>query len=211
MSAEQTVAERFPRDVASHQMRILHDDGLYRQVRFANPERSWSYWYEIVTWPGRLTITGDCGTYTFARLDDMFEFFRSSSAWINPVYWAEKLCHPVSETQVRRYDEDAYRRSVGDWAARTIDDQEMSKEDARAFTEAARSDLLEGVLLDLPSTRHEALERLDRFRYQLDHGAAIYITDPWKWTLDDWNQMYLWCCHAIVHGIRCYDEAKAMT
>ena len=38
MSELTKIAERFKRETAGHQMTVLHDDGLYRHLRFMNPE-----------------------------------------------------------------------------------------------------------------------------------------------------------------------------
>ena len=98
MSATEEMAERFAKDIGewvsddgtkrirAHEMTVLHDDGLYRHLRFTAMhlcnDAEWRttngfYWFDLATWPGTLTINGDCGTYTFSRTTDMFEFFRS--------------------------------------------------------------------------------------------------------------------------------------
>ena len=82
-----TLVDQFNRDIEHHQMTVLHDEGLYRHIRFQNPGNS-MYWFDLITWPGSLTIKGDMGTWTFSRLTDMFEFF---TGHINTSYWAEKL------------------------------------------------------------------------------------------------------------------------
>ena len=98
MSTPDPIAERFARETAKHRMTVLHDDGLYRHLRFTEMhlcnDAEWRttngfYWFDLITWPGSLTINGDCGTYTFSRITDMFEFFRGYG--INPQYWAEKV------------------------------------------------------------------------------------------------------------------------
>ncbi len=82
--------ERFERETIDHELTILHDDGLYRHVRCARPG-SGIHRFELITWPGHLTISGDVDTaLTFRRADDMFQFFRGAGD-INPGYWAEKI------------------------------------------------------------------------------------------------------------------------
>lgn len=117
MSGQDT-AERFASDTATHEMTVLHDDGLYRHLRFTRVvtdektgkrSKSSLYWFDLVTWPGCLAINGDCGACTFSRVTDMFEFFRGSR--INPGYWAEKV---RGETTVKSYDEDLFREHVWD-------------------------------------------------------------------------------------------------
>lgn len=88
--------QRFERDVADHVMTIVRDDGVDRHIKFRRADDSY-YWFEILTWPGALCIRGDCGTYVFSRLTDMFEFFRTdrgndpNKLYINEGYWCEKL------------------------------------------------------------------------------------------------------------------------
>lgn len=119
MSTETDMAARFAAETAQHQMTVLRDDGLYRHVRFMHvapnpetgkPERSSFYWFDLLTWPGCLTINGDCGTYTFSRIEDMFEFFRGSR--INPMYWAEKV---RGEMRLKRYSTERFRQLVTEY------------------------------------------------------------------------------------------------
>ena len=116
MSTETDMAERFPKDVAEHEITVLRDDGLYRHVRFlrtaVNPEtgkreKSSFYWFDLITWPGCLAVNGDCGSFLFSRTDDMFEFFRGGQ--INPQYWAEKV---RGETRTERYSAERFRQLV---------------------------------------------------------------------------------------------------
>ena len=128
------IAERFTRETASHRMIVFHDDGLYRHIRFqhhvlcndAEVRLGYSsYWFDLITWPGALTINGDCGTYTFARDTDMFVFFRRHRTLrgdgfeINPQYWAEKLRAP-EPAGAKKYSEDVFRQQVVDYVTEAI-------------------------------------------------------------------------------------------
>jgi hypothetical protein len=108
--------ERFERDTAEHEMTVLHDDGLYRHVRFQKPGTGF-YYYDLVTWPGRLVVCGDCEDYMFSRLSDMFEFFagKRQASGINPSYWSQKLCGDRGRDIARRYSEDVFRARVIEW------------------------------------------------------------------------------------------------
>jgi hypothetical protein len=105
MSAYAESAERFAADVRGHKLTVLHEDGLYRHLRFQKPGTHF-YWFDLITWPGCLAINGDMEGYTFSRVEDMFTFFRASSGWnsktINPQYWAEKL---RAASRVKQYSE----------------------------------------------------------------------------------------------------------
>lgn len=67
---------RFRVDTAQHQMELLQNNGLHRHLKFSNAESS-VYRFDILTWPGYLTICGDIGTSVFRRMSDMPEFFRN--------------------------------------------------------------------------------------------------------------------------------------
>ena len=81
---------RFLLDTAFHRLEIIRDDGLYRHLRMKQPGTS-CYYFDIITWPGYLTVTGDMGTWTFSRIADMFDFFGPWQDGINTGYWSEKL------------------------------------------------------------------------------------------------------------------------
>jgi hypothetical protein len=66
--------EHFLNDIKKHSMSIRKDEGMYRHLTFTNNDSSF-YQFDLITWPGHLTISGDMGTYTFACIPDMFDFF----------------------------------------------------------------------------------------------------------------------------------------
>ena len=209
------MAERFARDTAGHELILLRDDGPYRHLRFGQalshrikdrrPNLGSFYWFDLVTWPGSLAINGDCGSFTFSRVQDMFEFFRDGARWgINPGYWAEKV-RAADPSGVKRYSPELFRKLVaeyigecgGDWPglAEAVED--------KIFGEFAEwnTEYVEGA--------HEAL---NDFRHGADPLAGepgFSFADSWEWDLTDWNWQYLWCCHAIQWGISQYDKQKA--
>lgn len=192
MSAD-NIAERFARDTAGHQMTVLHDDGLYRHLRFQDPKHG-AYWFDIVTWPGCLTIRGDINdAYTFNRLPDMFEFFRGKH--INPGYWAEKL--PNGWNSVKEYSEDTFRKLVKEHVAEAI----RYSDAPRGISRAVRDEILNRF--DLHS-EDNAREALDDFEYK-----GFRFEDTWEWDFRDYDWAFIWACHAIVWGIAQYDAVKA--
>lgn len=63
--------EEFLSDVASHSMRVLHDDGTIRHLRFSRPDtRAMSF--DILTWPGicatRATWAPTCSSGSAIRV-----------------------------------------------------------------------------------------------------------------------------------------------
>lgn len=156
------IAERFARDIGgwtsddgkrtirAHEMTVLHDDGLYRHIRFCSPDCNF-YWFDLITWPGHLTVNGDCGTFTFSRVEDMFGFFRGHR--INPQYWAEKIC---GETRVKSYSEDLFKQQVAEAVA--------GAEQECPGVRAAAKERFYGVLAEWNTTYEEgAREALNEF------------------------------------------------
>jgi hypothetical protein len=191
--AEKDAAQRFPRDAGCHELRILHEDGLYRHLRFAQPmPHSWAYWFDLITWPGSLTIRGDIGqAYTFSRLPDMFEFFRGRPGRINPHYWAEKL--DSGRSSVREYREGVFRTTVAEHVAESI----RYGGAPRGIGRTVREDILDLDLYD----EAEARKLLDDFEYE-----GFTFTDTWEWSFTDYSWEFLWACHAVVWGIARYDR-----
>ncbi|GAA3751799.1 hypothetical protein [Micromonospora maritima] len=226
---EKEIAERFRGDTAEHVMTVLHEDGLYRHLRFRAPERGFN-WYDIVTWPGRLTICGDLGeAYTFSRLTDMFQFFRSDKGRINPHYWSEKLAD--SGRSVREYSEDVLRATLEPWLADYAEEYDdrlaeyleakaaydalpylarwphgATKEPVEPKSPAGLRELIADYDADGLLSHREGADRL--LRDLEEHGV---VSDTWEWDLTDYKWEFLWACHAIVAGITAYDATKART
>lgn len=200
----QPTQAQFDNDVATGRMEILRDDGLYRHLRFRFSGGGFR-WFDIVTWPDRLVITGDCETYTFSRLTDMFEFFRSGGVRINPSYWQEKILD--GRCRARSFDWDRFRAAaLAEFDQRKAD---AGGEDLRA---AARQDL-EDALDAAEPDEWGAVDLLRSYRYCPD----VYSGKPYfEFDLSDgapdgkgWDYHYIWCCRAIAWAIRQYDEHHA--
>ena len=160
------VAEWFARDVADHQMTVLHEDGTYRHLRFKRPDTG-TYWFDLITWPGCLAINGDMQSFLFARLTDMFEFFRADS--INPTYWSEKL---RASSGVRRYSEDVFRDRVNEEVAEHAKDWPGL---ARAVEEQIFIDQ-EGISDEEQKRFERTIEQIERYADdRLGHGGPVEV------------------------------------
>jgi hypothetical protein len=187
------IAERFARDTANHQMTVLHDDGLYRHLRF-RAEGS-MYWFDLITVPGSLIFRGDGQSFVFARLTDMFEFFRGPLGRINPGYWAEKLTSCRDEG-VRKYDREVFEQVLTRELAAVLEAHQFD-EDLRGLGRAVREQLLDSDDVD---TEESARRALEEFEYR-----GFRFADTWEWNFRDYDWWFLWACHAIVWGIAYYD------
>lgn len=187
---EERSRECFEKDTANHQMEVLHDDGLYRHLRFRQGDTI-TYYFDLITWPGFLVVAGDMGDYMFSRVRDMFTFFEGPN--INPQYWAEKLRGPGADA-ARSYSYLSFKVHVEDWFLRTSED--LSLAEAASLREAVNRDLLGNSDVYY---EHEAHRMLHEFQHE-----GLSIVDSWEWDLREYDTRFLWCCHAIVYGIEQY-------
>lgn len=199
MSSYPEIAARFARETAAHEMTVLHDEGLYRHLVFADPGGNF-YRFDIVTWPHNLFLRGDGFSFGFAvwPTEDMFDVFRGSrSGGINPGYWREK----VTAGKVRDWSEDLFRAWVLDEAA---------KAEARhpGAVEAVGKQILHS---DEHSTEYQGTAEYAVASFQ--HGDfRLRIPNDWEKTFEDYSWEYLFACHAVLFGIDRWDASrKAVT
>lgn len=87
MNRLEAARQRYQSNAGSHTLTVLHEDGLYRHLRFNSPNSF--YWFDIITWPKGLTINGGMGTFTLkVDEDDVLALFLRSAS---PSYWQEKV------------------------------------------------------------------------------------------------------------------------
>lgn len=198
---------QFASETTEHQMTVIHDDGLYRHLRFAKPGTSiWSF--ELVTWPGNLAITGDIGNgWSFSREADMIRFFApSSKVDINPSYWWEKMPEQLRRA-AKVYDDEALRvhahETIGEWEIDHEDDAVCEAERARAI--AAFDEDWTWTTADYA---HQA-EYVRDFIFTDVTGATHQFYDTWEWETEGWDHHFLLACFAIAYGVHEYRTAKA--
>lgn len=214
------VRKRFAGDITDHVMEVHHEDGLYRHLRFRKPG-TMMYHFDLITWPGYLSIQGDMGCYTFSRTTDMFQFFRSGKD-INPHYWGEKLQNggESGTRSVRKFNVDLVEEHLKDAYDEWVADNETTAEDLRLghadqddmdrwLAEAAEVwERMQEVMwgIETEQDAHEALSRFEQGEVNRKHRL---VYDVWEWGLTDFDYHFLWCCFAIQWGVRKYDEENA--
>jgi hypothetical protein len=205
--------QRFERDVAKHQMTIVRDEGVDRHIKFRAADGDFAYWFDIVTWHNTLVIKGDCGTYVFSRLEDMFKFFRpqrygadSKTLYINDSYWCEKLqavsCDGYGRGGAQGFSAESFERHV----KQRVDDYFES----RPITDERRAALWYDIqcdVLDYVSNgdRSSAFHLLDRFE---DKDFPRLFDDCWEWRCEEYDFHFIWNLYAISWAIRQYDATK---
>lgn len=203
--------ESFLKDVAKHQMVVIHDDGLFRHLQFRAPD-SWGMHFNITTVPGLLFYTGDMGSYSFSRLRDMLQFFRgepSGRLCINRSYWAEKLvasdCSGRSAHGATEYSPDVFRSVL--WK-RALNLAREAKNDGA--TSEQRAGLLSALADVRAAEENEYAARDAAYHFKHRIGRHTYaMEDFWEHSLHEYTFRFTWACYAIVWAIRAYDAAKA--
>lgn len=209
------ILKHFLEDTADHTMTIENDTGVFRHLHFARG-RSSIYHFTLTTWPGHLCIGGDCGTYVFSRVHDMFRFFRmderdfnyiKGELSINPGYWSEKLetgggyrREVHSEWSPEAFEARA-QEYLDDWLEgfdpEDYDDEEEAEEVKREVTESIQD--LKNVSCD----QWDAVSAVRDFS-----SDYIDLTDFFEDPCSEYRSGYIWCLYAIVWGIQMYDRQK---
>lgn len=188
--------EQFLKDIQHHQMTIPLGDGVYRHVRFKQPGTS-NMWFDLVTWPGFLTINGDMGTWTFSRVPDMFTFFRDDKLRINPHYWAEKLQHGnfTGRCGGKVWDEDEFKASL----LAHLENNDWEPSNREAVEEAIKEDIFrqEGKWEMILAARDFSVQLPDH-KFYFD---SCEIPDGMVYSYH-----FIWCLYAIVWGIQQFDN-----
>ena len=202
-STKDQVRKEFLEHVKDHVMTVVRDDGINRHLRFQKGDSS-VFWFDIITWDGCLCIRGDCGTYLFSRIPDMFQFFRmdkqdfnyskDSPLQINTAYWREKCIAEDPASGTLEFTETYFRQYI----ETHFNDYYDGPENERASVWAA---IEEDVLR--AENEYEAHEKLRDFSFK-----GFEFGDSWEYHLKTYTYHYLWCCYAIAWAIQKYDNSK---
>lgn len=183
------LTKEFLDNVKNHKMKILLDNGVYRHLCFRAPETVNRY-FEIVTYPGYLVISGDMGTYVFRRLTDMFEFFRHDE--VNLDYWSEKIDAEDKHSKVREFSPEKAEEIIRDHINEYFKDGEDEVEKKR-------------VLEEFEDLNFE--DENDLYRGLNDIASDVF-QDHWEWSFKEYNFHFVWCCQAIVWAIKQWDSRE---
>lgn len=196
MSDYSDIAARFARETASHEMTVLHDDGLYRHLVFADPDGGF-YRFDLVTWPHNLFLRGDGFSFGFSLYPtaDLFGMFkRSRHSGINPGYWQEKVT--AGRGDIKDWSEDLFRAWViGEAAAH----------------ESRFPGLVQAVGQQILHSDEHSLEYRGTAEYAVasfSHEFRLRIPAEWEQSFEDYSWEFLFACHAIIWGIDRYDAAR---
>lgn len=117
------IAARFARDTARHEMTVKHEQGLYRHLKFMNPEHGSFGAFELITWPYNLIVkTGWAFHFDIDATEDMFDLFRRTAltGQINPGYWSEKV--RAGRDEVEGFEPDLLKGEIASTLAQWMRD-----------------------------------------------------------------------------------------
>lgn len=192
----QVTEPSFLKDVSKHAVAILRDDGVNRHVRFKKPDSSTMY-FDLITWPGHLCYTGDMGTFVFARITDMFDFFRAEpetcgDLHINTGYWSEKVL-AADRDGITKFSEGKFRSAIEDYLAGHNASQDL------------RDEVESEVLAMLDDGEYAAMQAVMNFKFE-----GFQFQDFFEADCTEYTTRFVWCCYALAWGIRQYDDAKKL-
>ncbi len=178
----------FERDTRDWEVKILHDEGLYRHF-IARNNRRFGHHAEIVTVPHSLTISTGFGSATFRRIEDMLNFFGTGD--VNADYWAEKCDTFTGRAAMRGFDMDEARRS-----ADAV--MEASGIDPAVWAEHADHELADGFGAAMLRAEMEDCATVN----------GVELSALWENDFTSWDYGFLWTLHAIPKAIAMYRAAR---
>lgn len=183
MTTDSQLADLFIQDTARHQLTVLHDQGLYRHLRWAVPGSGINA-VEITTIPGALFVSGDMGSWSFQRhgTDDLLRtgFFTGGPRY---GYWASKCEAADRRVGLREFSPEALKATVDSY----IEDWADGDESARFNLGQETETILEA------ETVEDAFERLAGFSY-----AGLHFDDVDDASVTEFTFQYRWICRALV-------------
>lgn len=209
--------EQFLESVKNHTVTTLLDNGVYRHLHCT--KGSINRHFDIVTYPGHLVISGDMGSYTFKRVDDMFKFFHMDDNdfmkdnVINPHYWGEKLEAVCKQSGYRVHSEETLMKSINDHVDNICADIEAHFEgyddDEYETVEAFEAAFREEVKDHFKYCDMDEYRFIGNFESNLINGVD-FSEDMGDWVeSESYSYHYIWCCYAIAWAIGEYDKLKA--
>lgn len=196
--------QEFLKDVSTHRLEILRDDGVYRHLRFratdADGRTSYNMGFDLVTWPGWLAYTGDMGSYTFTRLEDMLQFFRrtDNSYRIDLRYWAEKCTAQDKHDGIVKFSPEQFRAEVRRWFDERTED----------MPDGERAQLLSEVEREVSDTADDGADAAYRAALDFEHEKRPLFEDFYEVDCNEYTQRFEWCCFALAWAIQQYDTLK---
>ncbi|WP_075175467.1 hypothetical protein [Acinetobacter indicus] len=199
--------EQFLKDVASHELTVNLDQGVFRDITIANPN-TMAMHYNITTRPGYLMFTGDMGNFVFTRLADMFDFFRDKDGYdINPGYWEEKLEAVDSRGGAKEFSSDLAKETLIEHLQDHLEGLDSGRYEKDQSDAEEAKEAIEHLIGLAEDDKHDFYETLRN--WDADDAGGLDMDCWWEWDFNDHTYHYIWACFAIVHAIKLYDAHKS--
>lgn len=198
-SVQEKTLPGFLEDVKNHNMKIIHEDGLYRHIEFRNTNGSSNQSFAIMTWPYFLCIHGDMGDYVFTGPKDMFELFYTNDL-IDYDSFAGKRFVCGGREGVTEFSRDEIKKFFKSEAIQYAREIENPAKRAEFYREAIEE--IEDQLLRSPNLE-DAVEDLIYWEYGSDLPFCSYFdVDCMKVP----THHFAWCCNAVVWAVEWYNH-----
>lgn len=197
-----SLAARF----AGHQVTVLHEDGLYRHLRFASPERGSFGAFEIITWPYNLVVkSGWTFHFDIDATPDMLDVFRNT-AWsgeINPSYWQEKV--KAGRDEIEGFEPDLLKWEIASTLAQWMRDDL----DNRVKKQAKRLGFTQQELKTTPGIRTELARQVRAEWRAANRKLREAVHEHFFSDTADYNVEYESEAHRALHDFTYSPEGEA--
>lgn len=195
------IKEQFLGDVKGHEMTVIRDSDVDRYIRFKRQGTNDCY-FDVITWPGHLLITGDCGTWVFERAHDMFLFFSQvanrGDLSINPGYWSEKLIANDRNGEAEQFCFEKFKAIM----VKAFREYKFDSPDERSEC----WDQFRDEVLNCDENGVRAYDAVSNFHWD---GKAIFDDEIIEFSrFNDYSFHFIWNCIAIVWAIKQYNASK---
>jgi len=196
MTAYPEIAARFARDTASHEMTVKHEAGLYRHLKFMNPEHGSFGAFELITWPYNLVVkTGWTFHFDIDATEDMFDLFRRTALTgeINPHYWSEKV--RAGRDEVEGFNPDLLKGEIASTIAQWMrDDLET-----RVIAWAKNVGFTPAELRERPGIRRELARQVSPQWRAANRELREAVQEHFFGDMADYNVEYESEAHRALH------------
>lgn len=215
-----------------HVIEVKHMDGLYRRWRCGKPQSS-TYYFDVITWPGWIAVTGDVGELMVSRVSDMLPWVRRSIGSIS--YFAEKVPNAI---ETKEYSPDKAEKLLQDEIDATekalqeteqcsncsgagvvlIDDGEQEKPDKCDYCDGRGHNYAIDPNGEVSKECREKLDRLKELQSRVISGISEgEVISEWvdifegdtEVNFRDYNSNFLWCRECLIWFITHLKEEEA--
>lgn len=150
-----------------------------------------------------LSVSGDMGESVFTRIHDMFNFFVSRDAGINPCYWSEKLAMGAGgsgrDKHCLEFDDDAFAKELDEWHESWLEDGVHNASE------------IEDMAQRISNLKQEHFSN-SQAAYNAVFDSDIPGLDAYQLfesnSCERYSHHYLWICYAVAWGIERYKGQK---